>query len=238
LELALKYTFQRGELLDEALNHASMTGSPGVGRSNERLEFLGDRVLGLAIAHILHRQFATESVGDVARRHAALVRREALSDVGQHIGLPALIRMSRGEDEAGGRTNPGVIADACEALLGAIYLDGGIEAARQVVERLWQPLIEATLRPPKDPKTELQEWAQGLGLPLPSYRVTDQSGPPHAPEFVIEVHVAGYLGVAARGRSKRLAEQAAAAAMLQGLKDERADRRAQPGVANVPEPPA
>lgn len=211
----LSYVFQREGLLEEALTHPSFQGEAGRRRQcNERMEFLGDRVLGLVIAELLFHKFPREEVGALARRHAALVRREALVQVADEIGLAACIRLSRGEEEAGGRNNPGLLSDACEALIAAIYLDGGFEAAREVVRRLWWPLVERDASPPKDAKTVLQEWAQGQGLPLPLYVETDRTGPPHAPVFRVQVTVKGFAAVTASGSSKRMAERAAAEVML------------------------
>jgi ribonuclease-3 len=214
LQTRLGYEFRRIELLDEAFTHPSFQGEAGRRKCNERMEFLGDRVLGLVIANLLFRKFRREEVGALARRHAALVSREALVQVADELGLAACIRISRGEEDAGGRTNPGLLGDACEALIAAIYLDGGFDAAQDVVERLWCPLVERDASPPKDAKTMLQEWAQGRGLPLPSYIEADRSGPPHAPIFLVQVIVEGFPAVTAAGSSKRLAERAAAEMML------------------------
>jgi len=208
----LGHLFRRPALLDQALTHAS--AAPRVGANNERLEFLGDRVLGLAIAHILYQRFPDESEADIARRHAALVRRDALAEVARGLGLGRFLRMARGEEDSGGRDNPTILADACEALLGALYLDGGFDRAAQVVSAHWRPLIDQTPLPPRDAKTMLQEWAQGRGLALPDYVVLASAGPPHDPVFDIEVRVAGHAPAQGRGRSRRAAEQDAAQALL------------------------
>jgi ribonuclease-3 len=219
LQDRLGYDFARAKLLNEALTHSSFRGDGGRGRrSNERMEFLGDRVLGLVIANLLFHEFPGEEVGALARRHAALVRREALVQVAETLGLAGCVRLSRGEEEAGGRRNPGLLGDACEALLAAIYLDGGFDAAAAVVRRLWRPLVERDSSPPKDPKTLLQEWAQAEALPLPLYVETDRSGPAHAPVFRVEVSIAGFEPVAGSGPSKRAAERAAAELMLTKLR--------------------
>lgn len=216
LQRDVGYCFRNPDLLGQALVHASYRGSSD---SNERLEFLGDRVLGLAIAHLLHRRFPAEPVGSVARRHAALVRREALSEVARKIGLPKLLRMSRGEEETGGRDNPGLLADACEALIAAIYLDGGLDAALAFVAPQWQPMIEGHLTAPKDAKTALQEWMQARGLAPPVYREVGRNGPAHGPTFVVEVVVPDAAPVRGSGASKRVAEQAAAESALSLLQD-------------------
>ena len=216
LQRDVSYCFRNPDLLGQALVHASYRGSAD---SNERLEFLGDRVLGLAIAHLLHRRFPAEAVGSVARRHAALVRREALSEVARRIGLPKMLRMSRGEEETGGRDNPGLLADGCEALIAAIYLDGGLDAALAFVARHWQPMIEGHLTAPKDAKTALQEWMQARGLAPPVYREVGRNGPAHGPTFVVEVVVPDAPPVRGSGASKRVAEQAAAESALSLLQD-------------------
>jgi len=216
LQERLGHTFSSPRLLLEALTHSSFQGE-GRRRCNERLEFVGDRVLGLVIANLLYHRFSSEEVGALARRHAALVRREALVEVAAHLQLADCLRLSRGEEDAGGRRNPGLVADACEALIAAVYLDGGFSAATTVVERLWTGLISRDVSPPKDAKTMLQEWAQGRGMPLPVYRETERSGPPHAPVFRVEVSVEGLTPVAAIGPSKRAAERAAAASLLMAV---------------------
>ena len=216
LQERLGYTFKRARLLEQAVTHSSFQGTGnGRRRSYERLEFLGDRVLGLIIADLLYRKFPGEEVGALARRSAALVRREALVQVAEVLGLADSLRLSRGEEDAGGRRNPGILADACEGVIAAVYVDGGLEAARAVVEQAWLALVERDASPPKDAKTLLQEWAQGLGLALPCYRETERSGPPHAPMFRVEVAIEGWPPVDATGPSKRVAERAAAELMLE-----------------------
>jgi ribonuclease-3 len=219
LQERLGYTFSRRQLLDEALTHSSFQGNGGVPRhSNERLEFLGDRVLGLVVAHWLFRKFTGEEVGALARRYASLVRRETLVEVAEAIHLAPCLRLSRGEEDAGGRSNPGLLADACEALIAAVFLDGGFEPARAMIERLWQDLVLRDVSPPKDAKTLLQEWVQGRGLPLPQYRETARLGPPHAPQFHVEVAIVGLSPVTGVGSSKRAAERAAAEILLEQLR--------------------
>ena len=218
LELKLGYRFKDSALLEQALTHSSMSGAGGDRlSSNERLEFFGDRVLGLVIAHLLFQRFPDEHEGDLARRHAALVRKEALARVAIETDLGDCVRMSRGEDDAGGRRNPGLLADACEAVIGAIYLDGGLEAAADFVHGYWRVLVDEDTTPPKDAKTMLQEWAQGRGLALPQYRETARKGPAHAPIFSVEVAVSGIAPVIGVGPSKRAAEQAAAELALTGV---------------------
>jgi ribonuclease-3 len=181
---------------------------------NQRLEFLGDRVLGLVISEMLFTAFPDEDEGALARRLAALVRQDGLDQVAREIELGKYLLLSRGEEEGGGRKNPAMLADACEALIGALYLDGGLEMARRFIERHWRPKMDAEAKPPQDAKTTLQEWAQAAGLALPLYTVVKSEGPPHDPVFEVSVSVTGQKPVTARGRSKRAAEQAAARGLL------------------------
>jgi ribonuclease-3 len=181
---------------------------------NQRLEFLGDRVLGIAVAEMLFHAFPNEDEGALARRLAALVKQDSLDAVAREIGLGRYLILSRGEEDGGGRENPATLADACESVIGALYLDGGLEIARSFVERYWQPKMAAEAKPPQDAKTALQEWAQAGGLALPRYTVVKSEGPPHDPVFEVAVSVVGQEAVSARGRSKRAAEQAAARTLL------------------------
>jgi ribonuclease-3 len=211
LQTALDHRFDDPGLLEAALTHRSV--AHGAAESYERLEFLGDRVLGLVVADMLYRAFPEEPEGALSRRFTALARREALTDIALSLDLGEQIRAASADlDEA--RENPAILANACEAIIAAIYLDAGMDAARAFIERHWRPRMSADLRPPKDAKTELQERMQGAGHPLPDYEIVAQSGPPHAPEFVVEVRVADAPPARGSGRSRRVAEQAAAAAML------------------------
>ena len=218
LEQALEHRFARPGLLGLALTHSS---APGDGRSNQRLEFLGDRVLGLVIAQALYERFPDEDEGALAPRLAALVRRDSLARVARDIGLGGHVLMARGEEEAGGRGNPGILADACEAVIAALYLDGGMETARRFILGHWLALMEEDQAPPKDAKTELQEWAQGRALALPVYTETAREGPAHAPVFTVRVALEGLDPAAATGSSKRAAEQAAASALLGRIKGDK-----------------
>ncbi|MCH7930930.1 MAG: ribonuclease III [Proteobacteria bacterium] len=209
----LGHDFARPALLAEALTHPSARGGGGY----ERLEFLGDRVLGLIVADMLMAAFPAEPEGALSKRLAALVRREALARVGESLAVGDLLAMSRGEDEAGGRSNPAILADAVEALIGALYLDGGMAAAGAFVRGHWTAMMEADGTPPQDSKTRLQEWAQGGSLPLPSYATVAAEGPPHSPTFEVEVSVEGHAPERGRGPSKRAAEQAAAKKLLAGI---------------------
>ncbi|MFD2233782.1 ribonuclease III [Phaeospirillum tilakii] len=217
LSAALGHRFARPDLLTQALTHPSVDhGRRGKGRQPdyERLEFLGDRVLGLVVADMLFRRYPDEPEGALARRFTALVRREAVARVAERIGLGPHLAMARGDEEAGGRSNQGILADACEAVIGALFADAGYEVAAAFVRGQWSEQMEETAAPPKDAKTALQEWAQGRGRALPAYRVVAAEGPPHDPVFEVAVVVAGLAEASGRGPSKRVAEQAAAAALL------------------------
>jgi ribonuclease-3 len=215
---ALGHHFTRHEILVEALTHPSAVRRRGSARRGyERLEFLGDRVLGLVVADMLWRRFPNEAEGELTRRHTDLVRREALAEVAKTVGLGARLICSAGEDAAGVRTNPSVLADVCEAVIAALYIDGGLTAAAQFVARWWEPRLGAPGAPPRDPKTALQEWAQGRGLPLPLYDTVATEGPAHRRRFTVTVMVSGLAPATATGSSKRAAETAAAAAALAAL---------------------
>ena len=213
---ALGHRFRQPDLLLRALTHASVARTrEGRRRSNERLEFLGDRVLGLVVADVLLERFPDEDEGALARRHAELVRRETLARVAEAIDIAGHIVMSHGEEDAGGRQNPSLLADTCEAVIAALYLDGGLPAAAGFIRRHWQGLVEEDPMPPKDAKTALQEWAQGHGHELPEYREVGRTGPAHAPTFTVEARVEGLPAASGTGPSKRTAEQEAAEALLE-----------------------
>jgi ribonuclease-3 len=219
------YEFVRRELLQEALTHPSALAAERrrdrrrklVKRGYERLEFLGDRVLGLVVADLLWWRFEDEPEGDLTRRHTHLVRREALARVAETIELGPHLVLSRAEAAAGAAGNPGILADACEALIAAIFVDGGFAAASSFVRRFWEPLIDEMEEPPRDPKTALQEWAQARGLALPAYELVSTSGPDHSPLFTVAASVAGGDRATATASSKRLAEARAAASLLDRL---------------------
>jgi ribonuclease-3 len=215
---ALGHRFERPELLTEALTHPSARARRGAPkRGYERLEFLGDRVLGLIIAELLWRRFPEEAEGALTRRHTSLVRRETLTGIARDVGLGAHIVLSAGEEAAGARANPSVLADVCEAVIAALYLDGGLSAAARFVERWWEPRLTKLGAPPRDPKTALQEWAQARGRALPVYRTVATEGPAHRRTFTVTVSVDGLPPATASGPSKRAAEAAAAAAALAAL---------------------
>lgn len=216
LQTTLGYTFRDERLLELALTHRSLSRDTG-DVNNQRLEFLGDAVLGLVIADMLYRLFPTEAEGDLSKRLVGLVNGEQLAVIAETLKLGEHVLMSAGEAEQGGRANRSNLEDACEALLGAIYRDGGFEAARTVITRFWQPLAAAASAPPKDAKTALQEWAQARGLPLPEYALISSDGPSHAPNFIIEVRVKGVAPVRAEAGVKKQAERLAAEKMLKQL---------------------
>jgi ribonuclease III len=223
------YQFAGSDLLEEALTHPSALASERPSqRGYERLEFLGDRVLGLVVADLLWRRFADEPEGYLTRRYTHLVRRESLARVAETIGLGRHLLLSRAEAAAGSAGNPGILADVCEALIAAIYLDGGFTAASGFVRRFWQPLIEEMEGPPRDPKTALQEWAQARGLGLPAYELVATSGPDHAPVFTVAARVAGRDQASATASSKRLAEARAAAILLDRVAAEPAQAASRP----------
>ena len=216
LSAVLGHGFRRPELLRQALTHPSATSRRKGGAAHyERLEFLGDRVLGLVVADLLMARFPSESEGALAKRLSALVRRETLIEVATEIGLDRHLVLGVGEQD--GEVNGSMMADACEAVIGALYLDGGLEAARDFVVPFWTPFVEAEITPPQDAKTGLQEWAQGRGLPLPEYREVDRKGPHHDPWFTVEVTVEGHPPASGEGGSKRVAEQGAAESLLARL---------------------
>ncbi len=210
----LGHRFQRRALLDEALTHAS-AGVAASGRDNERLEFLGDRVLGLVVTELLIDSFPNETEGGLAPRLNALVRKETLADVARAIGIEKYLRLGA-NDDARARPNlaPAILADACEAVIAALYLDGGYKAARKFIERHWLERLRALAEVPRDAKTILQEWAQGRGLAPPNYRLLSREGPDHAPSFTVAAELPGFASVTADGASKRAAEQAAAMGFL------------------------
>jgi ribonuclease-3 len=208
----LGYRFDNPALLDEALTHVSAPKADG--QSYQRLEFLGDRVLGLAIADLLYRTFPGAPEGELSRRLAELVRRESCAEIAIAWDVGTYLKLGAGEAHAGERRNHTILADVCEAIIGAAFMDGGYEAARGVVERAFQPLLEAPRRPLRDPKSALQEWAQGRGLPPPTYSIVEQTGPDHAPKFRVMVKVKGAETEFGLGTSKRIAEQAAARSLL------------------------
>jgi ribonuclease III len=216
LQQRLGYSYTRPELLRRALTHRSWGAE-----HNERLEFLGDAVLSLAVSRLLYERLADSDEGDLTRVRAHLVREDSLHRLALQLGLPDVLRMSEGEARGGGAQRPSILADALEAVLGGVFLDGGYNAAHGVIQRLFGDIISATEAESwgKDAKTELQEWLQARRLPVPAYRITQTRGQAHAQTFEVECAVAS-LGLTenGEGRSRRMAEQEAARRMLAGLK--------------------
>jgi ribonuclease-3 len=213
LETRLGYRFKNRDLLREALTHASARAEQG-GQDNERLEFLGDRVLGLSIAALLFERFPEAREVEFARHYNALVCKGCCADIAQTVGLGPHLIMASSEARSGGRKKAVILADACEALLGAVYIDGGFPAAESVVQRLWAPLVATAEPPSPDAKTALQEFAQSQRRGLPDYREVSRSGADHAPSFTVEVRVTGLKPVQGTGSSLKRAQQAAAEALL------------------------
>ncbi len=217
LQEVLGHFYNNKALLEEALTHSSAEGDV----SYQRLEFLGDRVLGLVIADFLLRSFPDENEGDLARRLSGLVDKTMLARVAIEAEIGKFILMSEGEKAAGGDANENILADVMEALIGAAYLDAGLETCRKMIESLWGDRLFEMVSPPIDPKTELQEWTQGRGMGLPQYELVGRTGPDHAPVFDIRANIESYPPVVAQGTSRRAAEKAAAELMLASLQKER-----------------
>ena len=215
----LGYDFARPEVLLRALTHASVV-SP-TRPDNQRLEFLGDRVLGLVVAEALFFADTEAAEGQLAPRLNALVGGETCADVARQIDLGAVLKLGRSEMMSGGRRKEAVLADAMEAVLAAVYLDGGYTVARQVVLRLWGPRLDSVAEDARDAKTALQEWAQAKGMPPPAYDETSRDGPDHAPIFHVTVRLADGRSAEAQGQgTRRSIEQAAAQNLLDQLEDD------------------
>ena len=215
LEAMIGYRFTDRDLLERALTHSSVGDGSRAVSHYQRLEFLGDRVLNLLAAERLMEDLQAEE-GQMSRRMAALVSTSACARVARRIGLSPALRLSASATKVGARESENVLGDACEALIAAIYLDGGLEAARAFFNPVWTPEFEQLEDPAlREPKTRLQEWAQGRRLPLPAYRIAARTGPDHAPAFTVEVKVEGLPPERAQGRTRQEAEKAAALAMLQ-----------------------
>ena len=215
LATVLGHRFGDPALLDQAVTHPSAT-SPAR-PDNQRLEFLGDRVLGLIVAEALLATYPGEAEGTLAPRFNALVRRETLAEIAVEIGLGEFLRLGRSEATGGGRRKKAILADAMEAVIAALFLDGGMAAAQHFILARWQERIEAPDTAPMDAKTRLQEWAQGRGMALPIYEVTGREGPDHAPRFTVEARLESGETAAGEANSKKQAEQIAAAALLARL---------------------
>jgi ribonuclease III len=215
LEQTLGVKFNNLVLLEQALTHVSATKREAVRlESYQRFEFLGDRVLGLCITSMLFHEYPQSEEGDLSRRLADLVRAEACNEVARIWDLGKFMRLGRGEAQSGGRKNFSILADMCEAVIGAIYIDQGHDVVLNCVQRFWRERMLKPHRPLRDAKTVLQEWAQGKALPSPVYRDEGRIGPDHSPKFEVSAIVQGFEPAQANGKSKRVAEQAAAEALL------------------------
>ena len=214
LEGRVGHTFKDKDLLDRALTHISALSGGSRANSYQRLEFLGDHVLGLVVSDMLFQAYPRANEGELSRRLADLVRKDACADVARAMDLGPALRLGSSEAVAGGRSRTTILADACEALVGAVFIDGGYRAAAKLIEKYWKERMMQPARPLRDPKTMLQEWAQARGLPTPDYREVSRSGPQHKPKFKVVVVLPDREPAEGMGASKRAAEQAAAAAML------------------------
>lgn len=217
LQKRIGYHFTNEELLTLALSHPSTNQD----KNNQRLEFLGDAILGAIVAHILYEMYPEEQEGQLARRHAALVRGETLTSLARDLSIGDALTFGLSEIQADGHDKDSNLEDALESLIGAMYLDGGMQAAEAFIRPLWTKLAQQVTNAPKDAKTSLQEWAQARGLDIPSYEVIEMTGPAHAPLFTISVAITGYEAAQAKGNSKRAAEQNAAKTLLQRLPDDK-----------------
>jgi ribonuclease-3 len=220
LERRIGHRFADRELFERALTHASVGDGARTVLHNERLEFLGDRVLNLCAAERLMALDPEAQEGELSRLLASLVNYQACARAAKRAGLAEAMRLSASATKIGARKSEAVLGDACEALIAALYLDGGLDSARAFFLQFWAEEFERLHEPrTKDPKTQLQEWAQGRGLPLPAYKVVEREGPDHAPAFTVEVAVQGFAPEQAKGRSRQEAEKAAAEAMLSKRED-------------------
>ena len=216
LQKRLEHVFSNPQLLVQALTHRSFSSS-----HNERIEFLGDSVLNLAVAGLLYERLSDLPEGDLSRARANLVKQETLHQVAMMLGLPNLLRLGEGEAKSGGQKRPSILADALEAVIGAVYLDAGFDVASSLVRRLFKDVeINARMQAiGKDPKTELQEWLQGRKMSLPIYRIVGTEGAAHKQTFDVECEIVEYRRAErGTGNSRRAGEQAAASVMLSFIK--------------------
>lgn len=213
LEERIGHAFADPDLLTRALTHVSAAGSSR-GRNYQRLEFLGDRVLGLAVAEMLLNTFPNAPEGELSQRLSELVRRETCAQMAEAWDVGPHLQLGTGEMQSGGRRNRAILSDAAESILGAVFMDAGYDAAKALVQRALGEQVTAAITPPRDAKTALQEWAQGLGRPTPVYAVVERAGPDHAPSFRVAARIKGMADSIGTGGSKRAAEQDAAEIML------------------------
>ena len=211
LQQILRYRFNNKTLLDKALTHGSVNSD--VAANYERLEFLGDRVLGEAVAHLLYNIFPNDPEGSLSQRFVRLVRKETVAEVALSLKLDSFMKVAN--DEL--RSNVNVLCDVCEAVIGAIYIDGGSKASIEFVNNHWRELIDKNVEPPKDAKSKLQEVAHVKGFGMPQYKVIGREGNEHEPIFEVEVSLGAGKTVSAKGKNKKMAEMAAAKAMLENI---------------------
>jgi ribonuclease-3 len=214
LEAAVGHVFRDRAVLEEALTHVSARTATNRLDSYQRLEFLGDRVLGLVVADLLFERFADEEEGGLSRRLSDLVRKETCAEIAVEWNVGVHLRLGPGESQTGGRKRMTILGDACEAIIGAVYRDGGYPAAQHVVKRAWEPRLAGSTHKRRDAKTDLQEWGQARGRKTPVYRIISRGGPDHAPVFEVIAEIDGLEPARGQGRSKRHAEQAAAEVFL------------------------
>jgi ribonuclease III len=216
IEQRIGHQFADPNLLVTAMTHVSaLKSSRKRGESYQRLEFLGDHVLGLIVSDMLYRAFPNADEGELSKRLADLVRKESCADVAKSLGLAEDIKLGAVGPGAGARLRKSVLGDICEAVIGAVFLDGGYPAASEFVERNWTERMRKPRQPLRDPKTVLQEWAQGKGLPTPVYREVERTGPHHDPQFRVAVDLPGLAPAEGVGGSKRAAEKVAASVMIE-----------------------
>lgn len=218
-ETSIGYRFKDPVLLDRAMTHRSATHGKTAEWSNERLEFLGDRVLGLVIVETLLERFPKLREGELAPRLNTLVSRDTCAVIGAELGLGQFLIVDKAERSTGGPEKRSLLANASEAVIGAVYEDGGLDKARKFVLTAWKKLLQASSEQARDPKSALQEWAQGGGLATPTYRQVSREGPDHAPVFTVAVAVDGFEPISGTGNSKQTAEREAARAMLATIGD-------------------
>ncbi len=211
LEKIIGHEFKDKKLLETALTHSST----GTRHNYERLEFLGDRVLGLVVSETLYQKFPKEPEGHLAKRLAALVQGSFLAQISREIDLGPYIMFSDAEAASGGPENENILADVFESVIGALYLDSNYETCRNLIQKLWGDRFDILKKPPQHPKTKLQEWAQSKNLPLPHYKIVGQSGPDHAPVFELSLTVDGFSDIIAHGPSRQEAEKRAAQAFIE-----------------------
>lgn len=218
-EKILGYKFRNIDLLKSAFTHSSMSRKGH--RNYERLEFLGDRILGLVVAKYLFHHYPNDKEGGLAKRHSKLVSGEICAQISESLNINPFIIMTKGEEDGGGRNNKAILADICESLIAALYLDGGFDEAEKFILNYWAPYLNNQISPPVEPKTALQEWVQGQSGELPIYSVLDERGPSHDKIFTVKVDVKGFPSQSAEGKSKKNAETAAAKKMYELIMGEK-----------------